>query len=360
MKKIAIVIAGLVVGGGAEKVAADLANAFVRRGNAVVVVNFCPLEPGETCHPVDARVVSLDLPGKQGGMVVQLMLLLQRAWRFRRFFRQEGFDHVFAFLEAANAPTALAEPRAVLSVHSNPQHMSQNEWRLFRWLYPRARRVVAVSQQMQHLLGTRAGLRNVRCIYNPVDTQHVLAKAVEPLAVEGDFIVAVGRLEHPKNFGLLLDAFAQTALRAHCRLLLVGEGSERPALEAQIQALGLVGQAQLVGFDANPYRYMRKARFLVMSSRYEGYPLVLIEALCVGCPVIATDCPTGPREIVQQGENGLLVEMGNPGALAAAMDSLFFDGALREKFHRYAPLSVQGNDLEAVADAWLAAAGEQG
>ncbi len=111
----------------------------------------------------------------------------------------------------------------------------------------------------------------------------------------------------------------------------------------------------LVGFDANPYKYMAHAEFQVMSSDYEGYPLVLIEALSLGCPIVSTDCPTGPREIIRHGENGLLVEKGNVDAIAAGIDELFFDTAKCAQMRQLAVESVRGNDIAAVADAWLAA-----
>jgi glycosyltransferase involved in cell wall biosynthesis len=355
MKKIAIVIAELVAGGGAEKVAADLAEEFSQRQYEVTIVTFADLLPHEARHAVPARFVHFQLPEQRGGIVSQMGLLLRRAWSFRQFFRQERFDHVFAFLEAANAPCVLACDQAVLSVHCNPEHMTRNDWRVFRWLYPRARRVIAVSRQIQDLLEHQARLRNVSCIYNPINTRLLNARAQEPVAVEGNFLLAVGRLEDQKRFALLIDAFALSRASQYCKLLIVGEGSQYAMLAQRITALGLEQQVSLVGFDANPYKYMARARFLVMSSAYEGYPLVLIEALSLGCPVVATDCPTGPREIINHGYNGLLVENGNPQALAEGIDTLFFDDGLRTRMSHFAPQSVRDNDIAVVADAWLAA-----
>ncbi len=355
MKKIAIVIAELVAGGGAEKVAADLAEEFSQRQYEVTIVTFADLLPHETRHAVPARFVHFHLPEQRGGLVTQAGLLLRRAWSFRQFFRKEKFDHVFAFLEAANAPCVLAYDDAVLSVHCNPEHMTRHDWRVFRWLYPRARRVVAVSRQIQDLLEHQAGLRNVSCIYNPVNTRLLNNRAQEAVAEEEDFIVAVGRLEDQKRFGLLIDAFALSRTSQYCKLLIIGEGSQYAMLAQRIAALGLEQQVRLVGYDANPYKYMAKAHFLVMSSGYEGYPLVLIEALSLGCPVVSTDCPTGPREIINHGQNGLLVENNNPQALAEGIDTLFFDHDLRARISRFAPHSVRDNDIAVVADAWLAA-----
>lgn len=354
MKKIAIVIAGLAAPGGAEKVAVDLAEEFHQRSHEVTVINFARLPPDIHCHKVSAKTIHVDVPEQPGGLFVQLGVLMRRAWAFRRIFRRERFDHIFSFLEAANVPCALASPEAVLSVHLDPGTMSRGEWLAFRWLYPRARGVIAVSRQMQELLEQRAHLKNVNCIYNPVNTRLIYQKAAESIALQDPFIVAVGRLEHQKRFDLLLEAFARTHARNTCRLLIIGRGSQQEYLEAQIHELGLEQQVVLVGFENNPYKYMARAAFQVMTSDYEGYPLVLIEALSLGCPILSTDCPTGPREIIRHGYNGLLVEKGNVAAIAAGIDTLWDDRGLRMQLSQQARSSVAVNDISKVADAWLA------
>ncbi|QQZ27749.1 glycosyltransferase family 4 protein [Thiothrix subterranea] len=355
MKKIAIVIAELAAPGGAEKVAVDLAEEFRQRNYEVTVIKFARLPPEITRYELPVRMINLDIPERQGGLFTQISLLLQRAWQFRQLFQREKFDHIFSFLEAANVPCALACSDAVLSIHLDPGTMTRSEWLAFRWLYPRAKRVIAVSRQMQNLLEKQAHLSNVNCIYNPVNTRLIREKSQETLGFEGRFILGVGRLEKQKRFDLLIEAFARSKAQQACKLLIVGRGSQQTLLEQKIKALGMEARVVLVGFDANPYKYMAKAEFQVMSSDYEGYPLVLIEALSLGCPIVSTDCPTGPREIIRHGENGLLVEKGNVAALAAGIDELFFDDDKRERLRQQAQESVRANDIVAVADAWLAA-----
>lgn len=353
-KKIAIVIADMAAPGGAEKVAADLAEEFHSRKHDVTVIKFENYgDIPRFSYP--GRTIQLNLPSREGGFPRQLLTLVKRAWYFRKVFKQEKFDHIFSFLEASNVPCALASREAVLSMHLDPDKMTPHEWRAVKWFYPRAKRVITVSQQMRELLIKRAHLGNVKTIYNPVNTRLIHEKSQEPIAIEGRFILGVGRLERQKRFDLLIDAFAQTQAQQECKLVIVGRGSQQEALEQQISSLGMQERIILAGFEVNPYKYMAKAEFQVMSSDYEGYPLVLIEALSLGCPIVSTDCPTGPREIIRSGENGLLVETGNADALASGIDELLSKPALREQMRHKAKESVNANDIAVVADAWLAA-----
>ena len=119
---------------------------------------------------------------------------------------------------------------------------------------------------------------------------------------------------------MLLDAFAKVRARRVARLLILGEGPDRDALTAQIEALGLADDVELAGYNDNPYAYFARATAFVLSSRWEGLPTVLIEALSCGAPVIATECPSGPREILAQGRYGRLVPVGDVAAMASALE----------------------------------------
>lgn len=132
-------------------------------------------------------------------------------------------------------------------------------------------------------------------------------------------VVAAGRLDGQKNFTLLLEAFARMRLKRPAKLLIFGEGSKRPQLEARTQALGIDADVALPGFIKNPFSAFSRAALFVLSSDQEGLPGVLIEALACGCPVVATDCPSGPSEILDGGRFGELVPVGDADALAAAM-----------------------------------------
>ena len=198
---------------------------------------------------------------------------------------------------------------------------------IMRWLYPRANAVVTVSQGMAQEL--EAGLNmepgSVQVIYNPVVDESLLQKSCA--ALEHDWLqpgqppvfIAVGRLTAQKDYVTLIHAFADLRRQETARLLILGEGDLQAELEALIQSLGLAADISLPGVVDNPYAYMSRASALVLSSRWEGLPTVLIEAMACGCQVVSTTCPHGPSEILDQGRHGWLVPVGAPSNLASAM-----------------------------------------
>ena len=170
---------------------------------------------------------------------------------------------------------------------------------------------------------------DVQVIYNPIVTPELQKKAVSNLehpwfrTGEPPVVLGVGRLTTQKAFSVLIEAFAQVKKSQPARLLILGEGEERPMLEALIKQFGLEQDVSLPGFVSNPYPYMAHAALFVLSSKWEGLPTVLVEAMSLRTPVIATDCPSGPQEILGNGQYGRLVPMDDPDALALAIqDSL--------------------------------------
>jgi glycosyltransferase involved in cell wall biosynthesis len=196
-----------------------------------------------------------------------------------------------------------------------------------RALYPLADEVVAVSDGVADDMCQVSGLARskVQTIYNPIDAERLKAEAAEaleyPWFADGaaPVILAIGRLETQKNFPNLLRAFAQVRRTREARLLILGEGSERQRLTGMVEELGLTGDVALPGFVGNPAAYMARSVLLAMSSNWEGMPVALMEALTLGTPVVSTDCPSGPAEILHRGEYGEMVPMDDSTALARAI-----------------------------------------
>ena len=195
--------------------------------------------------------------------------------------------------------------------------------RCYRW----SDEIVAVSAGVADDLAESTGLprESMTVVVNPVVTPTVIerarAKADHPWLAEGQppVVLGIGRLTYQKNFSLLLDAFAVVARERPARLIILGDGEERGELLERAVALGLEDRVDLPGFVQNPYAFMSRAAAFVLSSRYEGLPTVLIEALYCGARIVSTDCPSGPREILRDGALGELVAVGDERGLAAAI-----------------------------------------
>jgi glycosyltransferase involved in cell wall biosynthesis len=199
---------------------------------------------------------------------------------------------------------------------------------LIKYFYPFADQVVAVSKGVSDNV-TRMAPKTackVRVVYNPIVDQKMLQKAKESvdhpwLNEKGPpVILGVGRLTRQKNFDLLLRSFASLREKRDARLIILGGGNQRESLEKRVDELDIGDHVDLHGFVRNPYPYMRRASLFVLSSDFEGFGSVIVEALACGCPVVSTDCPSGPREILGGGRWGRLVPVGDEVVLAEAMD----------------------------------------
>jgi len=225
--------------------------------------------------------------------------------------------------------------------NSLPEHLARMPGRykgLTKLIYPGLTRVVAISSGIKESVEALVpGLKGrVSVVYIPLDVAGVKRRAEEPVPEAAPFkphIVAVGRLEYQKGFDVLLRAYA--ALRENPdlpNLVILGEGREEAKLKALVEELGLTERVFMPGFQGNPYAWMRGAELFVSSSRYEGFCRVIAEALAVGTPVVATDCPSGPAEVLQGGRCGVLVPNEDAPALAEGIRRALTDGALRRQF----------------------------
>ena len=196
-----------------------------------------------------------------------------------------------------------------------------------RRLLPSAERIIAVSAGVAEDLARQAPriAGRVRVVPNPVPHDDIAAMAAAPLDHPWfdepgvPVILSAGRLVGQKDFSTLIRAFAQVVKSRPARLVILGEGRERGALAALARELGVAEEVDLPGFVANPFAWMARARVFAVSSIYEGLSMVLVEAMACGTPVVSTDCPHGPREVLEDGRWGRLVPVGAAGALAAAI-----------------------------------------
>lgn len=206
------------------------------------------------------------------------------------------------------------------------RHRPLLAWMARRY-YPRADAIVAVSDGVADDLSDVARLPRQRVItvYNPTDLAYIAERATEPAAHPwledggAPVIVAVGRLAAQKDYTTLLHAFAKLRALRPVRLIVLGEGRKRAQLEGLATELDISDAVAMPGYDENPFSALARAQLYVMSSRYEGLPGALIQALACGCTVVSTDCPSGPQEILDHGRYGRLVPVGDVALLATAL-----------------------------------------
>lgn len=342
-------------GGGAQRRVLTLANGFAERGHEVdlvVVRGGGVLEP--ELHPA-VRLVALDRSGRVESRVVALgrsrgTRTLASIPALVRYLRRNQPDVLLSGASHANLVAVVAWrlarlPIALVLRASNhpsgnlaPFPPAQRLVRLWmralaRRFYPCADHVIAVSHGVARELRALTGLppERVTVIYNPMsgpDLERRLAAPLpsELLSREGPPVVlGCGTFKLQKDFATLIDAFARLVRERPARLVLLGDGPLRPALEARVRASGLEGRVLFPGFVENPLPWMRRASVFVLSSMWEGLPGVLVEAMAAGCPVVSTDCPSGPREILEAGRHGPLVPVGDAAALARAIARVLDD-----------------------------------
>lgn len=258
-----------------------------------------------------------------------------------RYLKTEKPDALLAAKDRANQIAIIAKAIAGVSTRivvrmgttvsaalAGKSRIRKLTWYLpMRLLYRRADAIITVSkgvaQDMTHITGIERYA--MRVVQNPVISDQIFERAREPvshpwlLARDEPVILGIGRLTRQKDFPTLIRAFSRVRKKLACRLIILGEGNDRSELEDLTRRLSVNTMVDMPGFVDNPYAYLSRASLFVLSSAWEGSPNVLTEALALGVPSVSTDCPSGPKEILQNGAVGKLVSVGNPKTMAEAI-----------------------------------------
>lgn len=318
------------VGGGAERVTVNLAEGMTERGYSVDLV--VAAAEGAFLNQLPQAVRLVDLRASR---------VLRSVWPLASYLRRTRPRALISSMSHANVvaiwAARLARPHTpvIATVHNTMSQSTPQQGRvagglwphLLRTFYPWASAVVAVSEGAADDLAHTSGLprERVRVVYNPVITPAMQAEARQSPdhawfgTGQPPVILGVGRLTRQKDFPTLIRAFALVRKCRTARLMILGEGEDRPRLQALVEELGLTEDVALPGFRDKAAAYMSGSAVFVLSSAWEGLPTVLIEALAAGTRVVSTDCPSGPREILQNGRLGALVPVGDIPALARAI-----------------------------------------
>jgi len=362
--------------GGAERSVVLLSEAFLAKHHEVTIVTLYAAAVDSFALPEGVNRMALAVAADSHSFVHGLRNNLKRLASLRKAIRATRPDIVISNLSQTNVLTKLALTNTGLPVvlveHSDPaRNLRQGIWRMLRrTIYPRAATVVSVSRGINDYFKWLPESKKA-VIPNPVRTidAELLAESpgtqsiLQPLpdghcaAVDPNKkrLVAMGRLIHVKGFDRLLLAFATLAQKhADWQLVILGEGERRSDLEQLITRLGLAESVQLCGFVSNPFAMLKTSELFVMSSRSEGFPYALLEAMSCGLPCVAMDCGSGPREIIRDGIDGILVPDGNIEALAVAMDRMMSDAGERRRLAERAKEVRERFGSEKVTALWEA------
>jgi glycosyltransferase involved in cell wall biosynthesis len=332
--------------GGAERVVAKMANHWADRGEAVTVITLSG-EAGDT-YALDPRVtrIALNAMRDSRGPVQAIIHNVHRVRLLRRAIADSAPETVISFTDRMNVLTLLAcRPLGVDTVVSERIDPSRYEiGRAWSWLrrrvYPSARALVVQTERVRRQLVDVMCGRPIYVIPNAVEPRQPAAamlRTAEPARIR--WIVAMGRLAPQKGFDLLIDAFSRVAGRhPQWSLQILGEGPERRTLERLIDMKGLAGRVVLAGWEPDPNAILQQGDLFVLSSRFEGFPNALLEAMACGLPAVSFDCQSGPAEIIRNQIDGILVPPEDVAGLADSINRALTDEALR---HRLAAEAVR-------------------
>lgn len=331
-------------GGGAERVMLNVLRHLDRSRFSPLLVLLVEKGPLLSDLPMDIRILTIRKDGN--GFLLKLL----DSYKLAKLLDEERPDILISFMWYTNAITLLARflgkirIRTIISERTSTvsyEDFLSNFIRgvVIRFLYPFADTIIAPSYGIKRKLVNDSGIskEKVIVIHNPVDIRTIRVKAEEGLEhtwYQGgkNTLIAVGRLGREKGFAYLLRTVSLLSSEGiDCKLVILGEGKERENLLGLAKKLGIEEKVCLAGFQSNPYKYLSRSTIFVLSSLYEGFPNVLLEAMALGVPSIATRCQTGPEEIVTDGIDGLLVPPADEKALADAVRRLLLDEDLRKR-----------------------------
>lgn len=328
-KKILFVVPSM-IGGGAERIFVNLMNHISReRFEPILAIGS---RRGELLPQLDPTVEIHEIGGERARNAIPG--IIKAVTKVRPFAVVSTLGMNFAV--GAASPFFPSKTRVVFREGSSPTAFladvarqsilrAQAYKRLYRLLYGRASLVICQSDFMRDDIHQNMGVdpKKLTRIYNPVDSDSIDSKANEAIDLYANglpTLIGIGRQSFEKGFDVLLNAFSNVIdLHPKGRLILVGEGDRTPELKKQAADLGISGSVEFIGFQDNPYKYLKRADIFVSPSRYEGFSNVLVEALACGVPAVVTDCPSANREVITEGFNGWFAENENAASLAGAI-----------------------------------------
>lgn len=289
---------------------------------------------------------------------------LNRLKVLSRFFREHKFDYIIDFRYKEHQYQELFFTRFIFNapyitiVHSylTGMYFPKNS-ALAKMIFRKAYAVVAVSKAIKERIEDLYGYKNVTALYNPVEVNKIRQMASEAIPFDFPFVIGAGRMaeDNIKQFDVMIECYSRSALRdTGVKLVLVGDGPQRLYLEKLAVKMGIEDDVVFTGFTDNPFGYMAKALFLMLTSKNEGFPNVITEAFACGRPVVSYDCQSGPSEVIVHEKNGLLVADQDKQAFTEAMNRMYRDKALYDTCKSNTLATAEKFSTETIGAQWLA------
>lgn len=355
-KKIKIALIGYRLSlGGAEKVMAILSQFFEKQGlevHTIIVLD-------QISYSYSGKLVNL---GKLKNASNSLLNKWNRVAFLKKYLDENQFDFIIDFrfrikpIQEVLIAKWLYKTNTIFTVHSFLiDHYMPNWSFLSRFMYGYCYKVISISDESKALIEKKHQLKNVVRIYNPIDIDEIKVKSQEVNELPYDYIIGVGQMETTiKQFDKLIEAYSNSVLpENNIHLVLLGDGEQKKMLQNLVTERKIEDKVHFLAYQNNPFKYLKNAKFFVLSSLNEGLPNVILESLACETPVISFDCSSGPKEMIQHRENGLLVENQNVEKLAEAMNLFVEDENLYRYCKQNALQSVQSFSVSAIGKQWM-------
>lgn len=353
-KKICIIVDCL-CHGGAEKIAGFLSIELAALGYEVSVISL----RNDIKYSYSGHLYNLGLKEPTNKIFKQTKKLID----FRRVVKQTNSNYYIDFrmrnrrlMEFMLHSFVFPSEKMIFTMHNFNLGLHKPKGSFFDRFYRKAYKIVAVSSAIMNKLQTEYNYNNVKLIYNFIEEDLVLKKSelVSEFPMTKPFILAVSRLNNKvKQLDKLITCFKESKLpQEGIKLVILGDGKDKENLENLIRTEGVEDSVNLLGFVENPYVYIRNAHYLVLSSKFEGFPMVLLEALRLGTPVVSFDCPSGPNEIIMNRQNGLLVDNQDFRKLREAIEEMVYEKELYAICKSNTIDSVKRFDTKTIINQW--------